>query len=405
MKVLHTADWHIGKLLYKNETTKEILLFIDWLINYMIQEKIDVLLISGDIFDYANPSHADLRLYYEFLSRVETIGIETVITGGNHDSVTMLNAISPLVRHKRIHIVGGVTGDANDEIIPIYNIQGQLAFIILAVPFLRMRDMPSVFLAGAEAERHSNIHLAVKEHYDNLVNLAQEKFGHHVPIIAMGHLFLQGATTSNSEREIHVGTIHGVDIHIVHPDIKYFALGHIHKPQKISGKEYIRYSGSPIYLDFSELGYHKQIIQVDINAEGINNIQCIDIPIFRKLISVKGTLQEVSQKLAVLSRESDLLPWVEVKVEEPYQNIDITIQFNELINMEYQNFKIISSRLTFSNIESSMISKGNELSSQLVSISPIKVFEQKIINEEPNIQPSLMVIYKELLEEVQEESK
>ncbi|MBK7699699.1 MAG: exonuclease subunit SbcD [Saprospiraceae bacterium] len=135
IKILHTADWHLGKMLYKYALNEDIILFFDWLEAYIITEKIDVLLVSGDIFDLANPASRDIKLYYNFLHRLTLTGVKTIITGGNHDSVSLLNAPATLLTSLNISVIGGVPEDFYNQLIPIENKNKETVAVVLAVPF------------------------------------------------------------------------------------------------------------------------------------------------------------------------------------------------------------------------------------------------------------------------------
>lgn len=345
MKFLHTADWHLGKVLHRHEINPEIGLFFDWLEKIIIDEKVDVLLISGDIFDLANPSNKDLKLYYHFLYRLSALKIKTIITGGNHDSVSLLNAPAQLLDTMNIHVIGGVPEDFENQIIPITNKNGDIAAIVLAVPFLRERDLKVSISADQEKTKTDTTATAIKSHYDRLVDLSLEKYGTGIPLIAMGHLFMQGAITSESEREIHVGNLQGIDGEMVHSQIDYMALGHIHKPQRISKQDHIRYSGSPVYLDFSEAGYEKVVISVDFN-DGKCAIHPIKIPVFRQLLRLRGSWSEIKDALHKYRNPYDLITYVEIDVFEDVYNISINYEVETFKEHQNTDYKIIKSKIT-----------------------------------------------------------
>lgn len=345
MKFLHTADWHLGKVLHRHEINPEIGLFFDWLEKIIIDEKVDVLLISGDIFDLANPSNKDLKLYYHFLYRLSALKIKTIITGGNHDSVSLLNAPAQLLDTMNIHVIGGVPEDFENQIIPITNKNGDLAAIVLAVPFLRERDLKVSISADQEKTKTDTTATAIKSHYDRLVDLSLEKYGTGIPLIAMGHLFMQGAITSESEREIHVGNLQGIDGEMVHSQIDYMALGHIHKPQRISKQDHIRYSGSPVYLDFSEAGYEKVVISVDFN-DGKCAIHPIKIPVFRQLLRLRGSWSEIKDALRNYRNPYDLITYAEIDVIEDVYNISINYEVETFKEHQNTDYKIIKSKIT-----------------------------------------------------------
>lgn len=349
MKFLHTADWHLGKVLHRHELAAEIGLFFDWLETTLANEKVDVLLISGDIFDLANPSNKDLKQYYHFLNRLSTLKIKTIITGGNHDSVSLLNAPAELLDTMNIQVLGGVPDDFEKQIIPITDESGETKAIVLAVPFLRDKDLRVSVSVDQEKYKAETMPLAIKNHYDRLVELCLNKYGSEIPLIAMGHLFMQGSLTSDSEREIHVGTLQGIDGSMVHTAIDYMALGHIHKPQRISKQDHIRYSGSPIFLDFSEAGYEKIVISVEFQ-DGNTTIQPIKIPVFRQLLRLKGSWTEIKDALYNYKNPYDLITFVEIDIIEDAYNISINYEVEAFKEEQNSDYKIIKSKITLPGI-------------------------------------------------------
>ena len=140
MKILHTADWHLGHRLHEHSQNEEQMLFLEWLENYIIDYKIDVLLISGDIFDTGTPSSQSLRMYYDFLIRLtKTTCQHIVITGGNHDSPGTLNAPKELLNALSIKVIGRSSEDISEEIFKLTVNDEEI--IIAAVPYLRDQDI------------------------------------------------------------------------------------------------------------------------------------------------------------------------------------------------------------------------------------------------------------------------
>lgn len=378
MKIIHTADWHIGKILHKQELNEEIRLFFDWLEAYIMTENPDLLLISGDIFDMANPSNKDQELYYSMLNRLSKTGIETIITGGNHDSVSLLNAPESILKNMKIHVLGGVSEDIKNHIIPVYK-DNKLSCIILAIPYLREKDLKNVETADKSDPDADKVSLAVQGYYDRCTALARKLYGSDVPVIAMGHLFMRGSLTSESERDIHVGNLQGIESKYIHPDIAYLALGHIHKPQRIGGNERIRYSGSPVYLDFSEIRYPKQVVIIQIE-QGKLTIQPMPIPKFRELLRLSGTYSEVSAALDTFTNQYPLKTFVELDITEPGFSLEVQQQLDDLMEVNHAQYKIIKRKMSMGN-------KGNLLVNNLIQyermeeMTPLRMLEIRLEDE------------------------
>ena len=139
LKILHTSDWHIGKQLLKVDFDEDMELFFNWLIETIKSEGINVLLMSGDLFDQANPSQAALTQYYQFLKRMIPLECKIIITGGNHDSPHVLNAPKELLHFLDIEVIGGAPENISELFIPIE--QNNEKVVVAAVPFLRDKDI------------------------------------------------------------------------------------------------------------------------------------------------------------------------------------------------------------------------------------------------------------------------
>ncbi len=206
MRILHTADWHLGKKLDHAERTDEHQDFLDWLIEKLNKENIDVLIVAGDIFDTGSPSNTALQQYYSFLSNVRnTCCKEVIIIGGNHDSMSTLDAPKELLRYFNVHVVGGVPEMFTDQIIKITDKEGKLELVVCAVPFLRDRDIRLSITGETTEERLERITGGIRKHYHGFIEHIAAYKSQGIPVIATGHLFAAGASTSDSEKEIHVG--------------------------------------------------------------------------------------------------------------------------------------------------------------------------------------------------------
>ncbi|MFM7603980.1 MAG: exonuclease subunit SbcD, partial [Prosthecobacter sp.] len=298
MRILHTADWHLGARLVERDRLPEHAAFLDWLLDTLRSEKIDALLVSGDVFDAANPPQDAVALYFDFLKRLADLQtVQAVITGGNHDSASHLNAPRELLKRFDVHVFGHA-GETN-----VVDLGG---VVVAAVPFLRERDLRQATAGETITAVHEQLRAAIRAHYagqlDACRQLAQGR-----PVIAMGHLTVLGATTSDSERDIHIGNLGAVGADLFN-GFDYTALGHLHRPQKVASLETIRYSGSPIALSFSEAADKKSVAVLD--TQGMN-IETLAIPTTRQLI--RATVDR-----ATLATDLQTVPagsWAEITVK------------------------------------------------------------------------------------------
>ncbi len=324
VRILHTSDWHLGQNLMNKDRKREHERFLDWLIDYMALNLIDVLIVAGDIFDSSTPPNYALRLYFNFLRRIADTGCGlTVIIGGNHDSVSTLHASRELLELFRVHVIGGIGSQPGDEIIVAKDTEGRPMGIVCAVPFLRDRDIRQS-VAGESYEEKSRALLdGVKNHYREVKNeaiLLRESFhedGKNVPLIATGHLFTAGGVTSDGVRDIYVGSLGQILASSFPEEFDYIALGHLHRPQNVDSTGHIRYSGSPIPLSFSEVGAAKQVVVIDADKTGSEaRIEAVKIPEFQKLCCIKGDLDRIEESFKSLEFPEDGAEiWVEIQVD------------------------------------------------------------------------------------------
>jgi len=326
MKFLHTADWHIGQLFHEYDRTYEHHQFLNWLVETLQREEVDVLLISGDVFDLSNPAATSIRLFYTFLNQATRHHphLQIIITAGNHDSASRLESPKPLLESSQIHIVGLVEKDEHGQIdyskliVPLQDKEGLVQAWCLAIPFLRTGDYPVI--ANCEHPYAEGVAALYHEVCDYV---KQHKLKAGQAMLAMGHLHAQQAEISDmdkSERLI-MGGVECISAKAFPSDIRYVALGHIHKAQRIGGQEHIRYSGSPIPMSFSEINYQHQVVTFQLTAGEVHDIQTHTIPISVPLIRVPRVHSalpealEALQQLPETKEEGNIpAPYLEVRV-------------------------------------------------------------------------------------------
>ena len=318
MKILHTADWHLGHRLLEQSQLEEQTLFLNWIENLIIEQKINVLLISGDVYDTGSPSSLSQKIYYDFLIKLKNTSCQSVvITGGNHDSPGILNAPREVLQALSINVVGKATENIKDEVFEI-NINEE-EVIIAAVPYLRDGDIRRAVAGETFEELSDKYKPALIKHYEEISAHCKAINTNKVPVIAMGHLFAIGGSISDSEQNIYVGSLGHIGANDFPSYFDYIALGHLHRPQIIGKNNKIRYSGSPHILSFSELNYNKKVIVLTLQDKEIVTIEDKVIPKFREFYSIKGTLKECIEALpAIVSNTYKLTPWVEIILDEDH---------------------------------------------------------------------------------------
>ena len=334
MRLLHTSDWHLGQTLHNHDRTYEHQCFLDWLADTLVEERIDVLLVAGDIFDTANPSSSAQRQLYRFLqqARARVPHLQVVVIAGNHDSPGRLEAPTPLLEAHGTIVVGNVLRRGDGEIdlerllVPLHDRDGTTAAWCLAVPFLRPGDLPRLRAADGDEHTASSpidpyLH-GTTLLYRQAHALARERAAAGQAIIAMGHCHMARSQPSeDSERRIVIGGSEALPVSLFDPSIAYAALGHLHLAQRVGGQEHIRYCGSPLPLSFSEVGYQHQVLRIDLDEGKVGAITPLLIPRPVQLLRVPAApapLEDALAALAALELDPELppqaWPYLEVRV-------------------------------------------------------------------------------------------
>ena len=323
MRLLHTSDWHLGQTFHQFERSYEHQSFLSWLLDTLEREAIDGLLIAGDVFDNANPSAAAQSMLYGFLTEAHRRlpHLNMVLTAGNHDSPGRLEAPAPLLSLFDAKVVGLVNRDESEILVeqlvhPLKSQDGQVAAWCIAMPFLRIADVPRVndvndaYTSGVEAL------------YRQAFEVAKTKREVGQAIIAMGHCHMTGSETSDdSERRIVIGGAEALPATIFDDSIAYVALGHLHLPQKIKGNGTRRYSGSPLPMSFSEIHYPHQVVVIDLDGELVAEVREIRVPRTVDLHKVPASARPLDEVLAALSalelpeRPEEEWPYLQVRVQ------------------------------------------------------------------------------------------
>jgi DNA repair protein SbcD/Mre11 len=319
MKVLHTSDWHIGRTLCGRKRYNEFESFLSWLVETIQKERVDILLIAGDVFDTCAPSNRAQELYYRFLYNAAASSCRhIVIIAGNHDSPSFLNAPKDLLRALNVYVIGAAPENREDEVLALTNDEGSLELIVCAVPYLRDRDIRVSESGESVEDKEKKLIEGIRNHYAEVVAIAEQKrqgLDCEIPVIAMGHLFTAGAQTVEGDgvRELYVGTLAHVVSEIFPDSLNYLALGHLHIPQKVNGSETLRYSGSPLPMGFGEAKQEKSVCLVTFS--GIHaEVKLVSVPVFQRLERIKGKWEELSTRILELSTNHSQT-WLEVVYE------------------------------------------------------------------------------------------
>lgn len=376
LTILHTSDWHLGRRLYGRMRYEEFEAFLSWLQETISAQKVDVLIVAGDIFDTMTPSNRAQALYYEFLGKVSKLCCEhIVIVAGNHDSPTFLDAPSKVLKFLNVHVIGTACDDLNDEVLVLDAVDGTPHCIIAAVPYLRDRDVRGSHAGESADSKDANVIKGIRAHYDEVASIAKARQQHlsdahqrHIPIIATGHLFAAGSKTTEDDgvRDLYVGSLGQISADMFDDGFDYVALGHLHVPQRVGGCEHIRYSGSPIAMGFGEAKQQKQVLLVEFGEveKSLSDESTILQP-----ANTTSKVEKVAKKAAIQTPEfmDDLFGFVEQE-ESAAINVDEK-PFTQSKAMQ------LDSTFTTSDLTSQRLHHDESRQMQVISL-PIPCFQK-----------------------------
>ena len=350
MRILHTADLHLGKLLEGRGRTAEQKAMLDEITAIAAREEIDLVLIAGDVFDTYNPSAEAERLFFAFLEKISADGQRAVVAiAGNHDQPQRFSAVSPLAEQNGIYLLGmpfdlpEVQDFDENKVcllktgfhsLRIYLPKAKEEAVIAALPYLsesRLNELLSQDLSDEKAVSRD-----YQERLASIISRAEEDFSDETVNLIMAHLFLRGGRESDSERKlpalkseaadtediseeeastISVGGSYGVSSEIFGSITQYAALGHLHRPQQISSPIPCVYAGSPLAYSFSECNQTKSVIIIEAKPQG--EVQWQRIPLQSGYPLMRMNFDSYDEVLTWCSQEINQNFWLKIKMTVP----------------------------------------------------------------------------------------
>jgi DNA repair protein SbcD/Mre11 len=374
MRILHTSDWHLGHKLYGRQRNQEFASFLIWLNDFITKQNVEVLIVSGDVFDSQAPSNRSLALYYHFLSSIaHGCCKHIIITAGNHDSPTLLDAPKELLRALNIHVISRVPDNLEEEIIQIEDSNGEPQLLVLAVPYLRDRDIRLSEASESHDAKQEKLLKGIYNHYAAICQLAEEKQKNlpvRVPVVATGHLFCKGGKTHQGDgiRELYVGNLIHVGLDCFPDSIDYLALGHLHSAQLVGKQSNRRYSGSPLAMSFEDGGQEKVVLLVDCN--GKTTITEKGIPCFQKMRSLSGEIEQIVSEIHTLATLNE-----SILLEIHYKGLLLIDDLQEQIYAAIDGTKLEVLRIQNKRMFDYVLQQSSEIKS-LDDLTPKQVFLQ-----------------------------
>ncbi|MBN1349826.1 exonuclease SbcCD subunit D C-terminal domain-containing protein [candidate division KSB1 bacterium] len=368
MRFLHTSDWHLGRKLYDRPRISEQKQFLDWLLQTIIEQRIDVLLCAGDVFDSSIPPAQVMDLYYHFLFRLyQETSTTAVIIAGNHDSAVRLAAPREFLKLARMHVIGNIAEDKKQVVVPVKKNGTEVN--IIALPYVPEGEILSHVSFESQVDSAKRYREAIKILYREAIN----DLPHEIPIIIMGHYFLSGSQTSESEQIIQVGGSNPLTLDDLPAEAGYVALGHLHRPQQFAREGTpIIYSGSPIPMTFKEARHEKNIFLFDLVADNSFEVHPITVPVFRALVQVTGTFDQIMHEAESGDWEGKL---IEVIIDLDIPRIGISDQIRKAFSEKGGEVATVQTQLLHQQDESRLSAE------EVTARSPEEIFRQFYIEQ------------------------
>jgi exonuclease SbcD len=316
MRFLHTGDWHVGRTLRGRSRADEFAAALDAVVDIAAAENVDAVLVAGDIYDQRSVSPEADRVIFETLIRLGEHDVRVVAVPGNHDSAPRLEALAPLLERVGTVVVPKVRRADGGALVDVHARDGSESAAVACLPFVSPRRFSD---AAALFDDVATGFVNFDENMGVLLRAYEQAFRPGAVNIVLGHMFLSGSEISGSERQITVGSEYAVSPSRLPGTASYIALGHIHKPQRITAATaQTRYCGSLLQLDFGERGQDKSVTIVDVAAGKPPKVSTIPVKAGRRLLDVEGKLEDLER---IAAEVGDAYLRVTLNVERPVPGI------------------------------------------------------------------------------------
>ena len=278
MRILHTSDWHLGRSFHREGMLGHQAAYVDHLLAVVASERVDLVVVAGDVYDRALPPVDAVRLANETFTRLSRSRAKVVVTSGNHDSAQRLGFGSELIDAAGVFI--RTRADSVGTPVLVGDDHGEVA--VYGIPYLDPDAVRSGWRLRARSHEAA-LSEAMRRVRDDLA-------GRDARSVVLAHAFVAGGQPSDSERDISVGGVSRVPTSVFE-GFDYTALGHLHGRHTLT--QSVRYSGSPLAYSFSEAGQVKGSWLVDLGPSGVTSAEFVEAPVPRPLARIRGTLDEL----------------------------------------------------------------------------------------------------------------
>ncbi|MGH2705381.1 MAG: metallophosphoesterase family protein [Actinomycetota bacterium] len=291
MRLLHTADWHVGKTIRGRGRWAEFEAALDRMVEIAVEERVDAVLVAGDLYDQqAAPAEADALVFDTFL-RLHDAGIPSAVIAGNHDSAPRLDALGRLLARIGVHVVARVRRPDDGGVVDLPSRNGTETARVACIPFVperRFGDAAALFDAPA------NWYVSYNQGMGSLLGAMAASFDPSAVNLVLAHLFADGARPGGGERELTVGMAYAVAPSHLPAEATYVALGHVHRPQTVPrAAAPARYAGSLLQLDFGETEQDKCVFVIEAGGRTPARVRAVPLDVGRRLLDLHATLDEL----------------------------------------------------------------------------------------------------------------
>jgi exonuclease SbcD len=303
MRIVHTSDWHAGKVWKTKNRLGEVAAALDHLARFIETEEINLLLHSGDVFDTSVPMADAERVVFEFFKRVGRSGTKTVVIAGNHDNSARMQGWGLLAELVDVHTIARPVRPAEGGVLELTTRSGERA-IVAGLPFTSM----GMLLSAAEiAVTDGTAFATYDQGVRSMMQLLGASFRPDAVNLLIAHTYVDGAVLAGSERRATVGKEWATMPQALPHRAHYIGLGHIHKPQRVdSAPAPTQYAGSILQMDFDEAGQEKSFVRIEAFADKPASFDTVPYQGTTALARIQGTLPEIEAQAPALGERSYL---------------------------------------------------------------------------------------------------
>ena len=348
MKILHTADWHVGAGVRGLSRDAEHEAVLEEIASLADERDVELVLVSGDLFESAAPSASAERIVYSALLRLARGGRPVVAIAGNHDNMARLQAVAPILAFAGVTVLADPVALPDQAVISLTARSG-CDVRIVAIPWVSQRHI--VRITQLMQDDFAGFKQEYADQMRRLIGYYCTRFDPACVNVIVGHVMMPDAKLSDTERTPHVVYGYYVPAQHLPENTQYAALGHVHRPQRIPGGMPIHYAGSPLQIDFGEEGQEKSVCIVDVEPGLPASVECVPLSAGRRFRTLTGSLDELEalsdgvgddylrvrvrepRRAGLAERVRELLPnavWVEMAEATPRKDERSPIDLSEL---------------------------------------------------------------------------